>query len=163
MDVTKEALSSERGFSEAVMQNERLLFSVSYSVLRNREQCSDAVQSAVLKAWKRVGSLRDPAKFRSWLVKILLNECRSMKRRPEQLPLTEDLPYVQADRDTRLDVRRAVMALDEKHRVPIVLYYFEDMPVEQIAASLGVPKGTVLSRLARARDCLRKELKDYEE
>lgn len=163
MDVTKEALSSERGFSEAVMLNERLLFSVSYSVLRNREQCSDAVQSAILKAWKRKGSLRDPAKFRSWLVKILLNECRSMKRRPEQLPLTEDLPYVQADRDTRLDVRRAVMALDEKHRVPIVLYYFEDMPVEQIAASLGIPKGTVLSRLARARDYLRKELKDYEE
>lgn len=158
MDVSNESLTDERAFSEAVIRYERLLFSVGYSVLRNREQCADAVQNAIFKAWKQIKLLRDPAKFKSWLVRILLNECRSMKRRQEPLPLTEDIPFVQPDRETKLDVNKAVMSLEEKFRIPIVLYYFEDMPVAEIAAALGVPKGTVLSRLARARDQLRKEL-----
>lgn len=163
MDLENKALTSERGFSEAVMKNERLLYSLSFSVLHDGSQCADAVQNAVLKAWKRIGTLRDPSKFKSWLVRILLNECRSMKRRPESLPLTEELPYPPTDHETKLDVQKAVMKLDEKQRVPVVLYYFEDMPVNEIAAALGIPKGTVLSRLARARETLRKELKEYEE
>lgn len=163
MDEARYPLSTERGFSEAVLQCERLMYSVSFAVLRDRESCADAVQNAILKAWKHLGKLREPEKFKSWLVKILLNECRSMKRRQAPLPLTEDLPAGAPDRETTLDVRRAVMSLDEKHRLPVVLYYFEDMPIDQIAAALGLPKGTVLSRLSRARDALRKELKDYED
>ena len=163
MDDARDALCTESGFSEAVLGHERLMYSVSFALLNDRELCSDVVQSAILKAWKRIGTLRDPEKFRSWLIRILINECRSMKRRPAPLPLDEDIPAESEDSEMKLDVRRAVMKLDEKQRVPVVLYYFEDMPVERIAAVLGVPKGTVLSRLSRARDTLRKELRELED
>lgn len=159
----KESIRTERGFSEAVTGCERLLFSVSFTVLNDRELCADAVQNAVLKAWKRIGTLRDPAKFKSWLVRIVLNECMNLKKKPSPLPLTEDIPAETRDRDASIDVRRAVTKLDEKYRIPVALYYFEEMPVGDIAAAMGIPKGTVLSRLSRARDILRKELMDYDE
>ena len=158
-----ERIRTERGFSEAVMSCERLLFSVSWSVLNDRELCADAVQNAVLKAWKRIGTLRDPGRFKSWLVRIVLNECMNLKKKPTPLPLTEDIPEASRDSDLDIDVRRAVSKLDEKYRIPVVLYYYEEMPVNDIAAAMGIPKGTVLSRLSRAREFLRKELKDYDE
>ena len=61
----------------------------------------------------------------------------------------------------RSDVNRAVLRLGEIYRVPIMLFYYEDMKVQEIADVLELPKGTVLSRLSRGRDILRKELRDY--
>jgi len=61
----------------------------------------------------------------------------------------------------RSDVSRAVLKLGEIYRVPIMLFYYEDMKVQEIADVLELPKGTVLSRLSRGRDILRKELRDY--
>ena len=61
----------------------------------------------------------------------------------------------------RSDVNRAVLKLGEIYRIPIMLFYYEDMKVQEIADILGLPRGTVLARLSRGRDILRKELKEY--
>ena len=156
-------LITESGFSSAVSSIQRLLFYVSWSVLGDREACADAVQNALLKAWAKRGSLRDAAKFKSWLVKIVLNESKALAVKPRHGELNDSMPAPGDDPEARTDVAAAVMRLDEKYRAPVILYYYEDIPVEQIADSLGLPKGTVVSRLSRAREQLRKELSDYDD
>ena len=155
-------LMTESGFSDAVSGIQRLLFYVSWSVLGDSEACADAVQNALLKAWSRRSSLRDAGRFKSWLVKIVLNESKSLASKPRHAELNESMPAESADADVGADVKAAVMRLGEKYRAPVILYYYEDMPVEQTAEALSLPKGTVVSRLSRAREQLRKELRDYE-
>ncbi|MCE5234600.1 MAG: sigma-70 family RNA polymerase sigma factor [Clostridiaceae bacterium] len=155
-------LHTRQGFSDAAAAMARLLFTVSFSILHDQELCADAVQNALLKAWRSRRSLRDPEKFNGWLVKIVMNESKTLLRRPATLPLREEIPAGQFGHEVKLDVANAVLGLDERYRIPIALFYFEDMPVSEIAALLDLPKGTVISRLSRAREKLRKELKDYD-
>ena len=149
------------GFTAAVKQIERLLFSVSYAILCNGDACADAVQAALLKAWENRTSLKDAAAFRSWMVQIVQNESRNYLHRKPALPLDIGAPDP-AESPARMDVRRAVARLPEKTRLIAVLYYFERCPAREICALLHLPEGTVHSRLARAREQLRKELPDYE-
>ncbi|MDO4544349.1 MAG: RNA polymerase sigma factor [Clostridia bacterium] len=154
-------IKSREGFSDATAKVSRLLFSVSFSILHNQELCADAVQNAIMKAWRNRRSLREASKFKSWIVKIVINESKHIAKQLKELPLEEDIPAAQFGHEVRIDVANAVQKLDEKYRIPIVLFYFEDMSVSEIATVLALPKGTVVSRLSRARDRLKKELKDY--
>lgn len=100
-------------------------------------------------------------KFKSWLAKIVLNESRLIARRPQSLPLEETVAAESYDTEIKIDVADAVMRLDEKYRLVIILFYYVDLPVNEIAELLNIPKGTVVSQLSRARELLRKELKEY--
>lgn len=163
MERTKEHppdILSAAGFATAVKQIERLLFAACFSILGNGEACQDAVQTALLKAWENRGRLRDPAAFKSWMVRIAQNECRNYLRRKPNLPLDADVPYTEED-DAHLDVKATILALPQKQRLPAMLYYFERYSVREIALIMELPEGTVHSRLSRAREQLRKELPDY--
>ena len=158
---TRQDVRTADGFAAAVKSIERLLFAVSYSVLGNSDACSDAVQSALLKAWKNRLTLQNGARFKSWMVQIVQNESRNYLRKRPNLPLDENTPCAEED-PARCDVRQAVAGLPEDARLVVMLYYFERYPVRDICARLNLPEGTVHSRLFRAREQLRKELTDYE-
>ena len=148
------------GFGVAVKQIERLLFAASYSILGNSDACADAVQNALMKAWENRSNLRDRARFKSWMVQIVQNESKNFLRRKSNLPLDESIPGKETNQD-RFDVKRALAKLPEPARLIVMLYYFERYSVKDICAILRLPEGTVHSRLARAREQLRKELPDY--
>ena len=154
-------ITTREGFSAACAPLERLLLTVSYGVLRSWDLAADAVQSALLKGWRYRHSVKDRASFKPWLVKIAVNESRNMARRGFTLELTENVAEPPADRELKLDVREAVYRLPEKYRLPVMLFYFEDMAVADIARALDIPAGTVISHLHRGRARLREELKDY--
>ena len=149
------------GFAAAVKQTERLLFAASYSILGNRDACADVVQSALMKAWQNRDSLKNAAGFKSWLVQIVQNESKNYLRKRPNLPLDENIPSAEEDQ-AHIDVKQAINALPESARLIVMLYYFERYPVKDICLLLNLPEGTVHSRLARAREQLRKELPDYE-
>ena len=155
-------ITTREGFAAAAAPLERLLLSVSYGLLRSWDLAADAVQSALLKGWRYRYSVKDVQSFKPWLAKIAVNESKNLLRRGFSVELDEDLADEPPDRDMRLDVRRAVYALPEKYRLPVLLFYFEDMAVADIAQTLDLPEGTVISRLHRGRARLREELKDYE-
>ena len=155
-------IQSREGFTAAVTQLKGLLFTVSYSILHDRERCADAVQNAILRAWRRRNTLRDSANCKAWLVRIAINDSKRLLRADESLPLSEDVPAASKDESVRIDVMNAVMRLDERYRVPVALYYFEDLSVNEIAKVLHKPKGTVVSLLSRARNLLREELNTYD-
>ena len=157
----KPDITTREGFAAAAAPLERLLLSVSYGVLQNWDLAADAVQNALLKGWRHRRSVKDPALFKAWLVKIALNESRNMARRGYTVELDENLTEEPTDRDMPIDVRQAVCRLPEKYRLPVMLFYFEDMAVADIAKALDLPEGTVISHLHRGRARLREELKEY--
>ena len=154
-------ITTREGFAAAAAPLERLLLSVSYGVLRSWDLAADAVQNALLKGWRYRRSVKDAQSFKAWLVKIAINESKNLLRRGFTVELDENTADEPTDRELRLDVRRAVYDLPEKYRLPVILFYFEDMAVADIAKALDLPEGTVISHLHRGRARLREELKEY--
>ena len=146
-------------FTRAVLEYESTLYRVAKSMLGSEADCADAAQNALLRAWEKQLTLRDTAYFKTWLTRILINECRAMLRqRARFVPLEEeaDEGEIAPERDNGL--YEAVMGLDVKYRVPFVLYYIEGFRTREIASMLKLPEGTVKTRLRRAREILRTEL-----
>ena len=155
-------ITTREGFAAAAAPLERLLLTVSYGVLHSWDLAADAVQNALLKGWRHRHKVKDAASFKAWLVKIVLNESKNMLRRGFTVELDEKIADRPQDRDLQLDVQQAVYRLPEKYRLPMLLFYFEDMAVADIATTLDLPEGTVISHLHRGRARLKEELKDYE-
>ncbi len=146
-------------FTRAVLEYESTLYRVAKSMLGSEADCADAAQNALLRAWEKQHTLRDTAYFKTWLTRILINECRAMLRqRARFVPLEEEAAEgeIAPERDSGL--YEAVMGLDVKYRVPFVLYYIEGFRTREIASMLKLPEGTVKTRLRRAREILREEL-----
>lgn len=137
------------------------MYRVSCAYLRQEADQLDAVQEALLKAWKCRNQLKEASYFRTWLTRILIRECVNIQRRQKRMIPSEEVPaphIAENGGDTAL--RDAILLLPENMRIPLVLHYMEGYPVDEIAKILRVPKGTVCSRLSRAREQIKKELKE---
>jgi RNA polymerase sigma factor (sigma-70 family) len=136
-------------------------------ILGDRWQAEDATHDAVVQAWLRFGSLRDRDRFGAWFQRIVVNICRDRMRERVRRPITVggDVDRSVADGsplvDERLALDRAFAELSPDHRLTLVLRFYADLPVEQIAAVLGIPVGTVKSRIhvavGRMRDAMTDE------
>lgn len=145
------------------------------AILRDPDEAEEAVQDALMAALAALDDYTGRAAFKTWLFSITINACRRRLRRrrarerlsrvlqmifwvaggppahPEELLIRDE---------TRTAVRHAVEALEEKHRLPVVLFYDHELSIAEIAETLDLPQGTVLSRLHNARLKLRQALKD---
>ena len=151
-------------FQSEVLKIERLLYHVAYTALGNRQECADAVQEALLRAWKKRGSLRSQDHFKAWMVRILLNTIADGKRRGK-LPTTELSDTLPAEeRPDNLPLYEALRALLceelEAASYPVVLVYLDGCTMRECAKMLRVPEGTVKSRLSRAKALLRDYLSE---
>lgn len=154
------ALGDREAFAELIRSQETMMYRIALSMLRRDADCADAVQEAIFKAWRGISKVRDPEWMRSWLIRILINECNQILRRRKrfgEMPPREPVAPPRAS-DDEIDVLRALESLSEAQRVPVVLYYYEDFSVEMIAHALGLPQGTVKSRLYAARQQLKRLL-----
>jgi RNA polymerase sigma factor (sigma-70 family) len=127
-------------------------------ILRDPELARDAVQEALIRAWRDLRGLRDPERFDAWLHRLTVNACLDIARRrrrrvieveldPIDAPTIGDPGGAVADREI---VDAALRRLDASGRAIVVLHYFLGMPLTDVAATLGIPLGTVKSRLHRA-------------
>ena len=149
-------------FGELVTEHQNRVFSLALRMVGNEEDCADAAQQAILRAWERLDTLRQPQYFRTWLTRILINECKGiLRQRGRQAPYdqaaAEAIP-APAEED-HSDLYAALGALEEKYRLPVVMYYWEGFKTREIASLLRLPEGTVKSRLRTARIQLRDTLK----
>jgi len=148
-------------FVQLVLEAEPTLFHVSFSILHHEQDCADAVQEAVVKAYEQRGTLKSPAYFKTWLVRIVMNECYQIRRKQkkrvpmEEKFLADDQKLSRYVREDYLDLYRAIAALKEQDKICILLFYMEDFTIRQIAGVLEIPEGTVKSRLNRAKRQLR--------
>ena len=144
-------------FIQRVRACERRLYRVARTMLPQECDCEDAVQEALLRAWDRRETLRQEAYFDTWLIRILINQCKTFYRRrpPEPAELTEDIPQVTSEETPLLE---ALMALPRKQRVALELHYIEGYSVAETARILRLPEGTVKWRLKRGRELLKQSL-----
>lgn len=151
-------------FSAAVTQHSRGMYRAARSVLSCGADAEDAVAQAVLQAWQSLDKLQNKGAVRPWLIKITVNCAFALRRKQRKVVYLDDLPQEPAAPEPpRYDgLWEAVSALPWERRVVVTLFYYEDMSVEQIAKCLGVPAGTVKSRLARARKQLKEMLQEQE-
>lgn len=150
-------------FTRRVLALEGRLYRISCGMLRSPQDRQDAVQEAVLKAWQKLDGLRNEKFFETWLTRILINECyNQLAARKCQLPL-EEAPELPAEAEgANHELRDALLRLEEKLRLPVILHYMEGYRVREIAGILGLPEGTVKTRLARAKRELKKYLEEEE-
>ena len=134
-------------------------------ILGDRAEAEDAVHDAVVTAWTKWSSLRDPARFDAWFYRIVVNTCRNrLKRasrrreRPIEDAQTPIAPDSLAPVHERERMSRAFEALEPDHRIVLALRYYRDLPVDEIARLTGVRPGTVKSRLHRAQQQMREIL-----
>jgi len=140
-------------FTRLVKKYEQSMYRVSRSILPSENECLDAAQEAIIKAYHSLNTLRDPRFFKSWLMRILVNECHRLVRKTSKLVLLDDR-HEQASSyrfEENIEVQEAVQLLEDELRLCIVLYYFEDMAIKDISIVLNQPEGTIKSRLSRAR------------
>lgn len=151
-------------FIEKVLEAERTLYHVSKSILINDQDCEDAVQGAILKAYDKLHTLKDEQFFKTWLIRILINECYSLKRREtSNVSYEECFEFIKADdKKDYSELYLAIRKLPKRIRITIVLYYVEGYSVEEIKQILKVPSGTVKSRLAKGRKLLKIKLENME-
>ncbi len=150
-------MMDERVFTEKLLASEEMLYRIACTLLRNEEDRRDALQETALKAWRARGQLREERYFATWLVRILMNECRRLLRKSVRCVPLEQLPEARASEQDQ-DLRLLLEALPEKHRTPLVLHYLEGFSLEEIAQVQRVPVGTVKYRMHQARKALRIEL-----
>ncbi len=138
-------------------------------ILGDPSEAEDATNDAALTAWRRFSELREPARFEAWFGRILVNACRDRLRARRRLPVSIEANRVSplgdpfsadpADTLARQDVlRTAIRSLSPEHREVVVLRYYADLSVEQIAQRTGTRAGTVKSRLHYALRRLRDEV-----
>jgi len=135
-------------------------------ILRDTNLAEDAVQAALVRAWRELRTLRDAARFEAWLHRILTNECYAEARRRTRwsanvrvLPVADSgdaggIPTVN-DRD---QLERAFRRLTLEQRSVLVFHHYLDLPLPEVAARLGIPLGTAKSRLHHATEALRASL-----
>lgn len=155
----------DQTLTRLVNQYQGLLLRLCYLSLRDMELARDAVQDTFLKAYGALDGFRGECSEKNWLIHIALNTCRDMRRaawfRHHDRRITpDDLPQpVCAAQEKELDILQEVLALPPKLREVTLLYYWQSMNVNEIAATLGIAHATVSDRLKRARKKLHDALK----
>ena len=145
---------------DLVNQYQGMLLRMCYVYLRDQELAKDAVQETFLKAYRGLHSFRGECSEKTWLVQIAINTCKSMQRsawlRHHDRRITpEDLPQtVTMTQEEDAWIMCDIMQLPSKLKEVIMLYYWQEMNVNEIAQSLGVAQSTVSRRLKHARDKL---------
>lgn len=150
-------------FCEQVKAYRYQLYVVAFTILRNEEDAQDAVCSAILKGYEHIEQLKNSTKFKAWMITITKNEALKLKGRRLELPGDDKLEeLLEPVRDHYNELWDCVQKLPEEYRLVIVLYYYNELSLRDIAKILNIPMGTVKSRLSRGRDFLKQALEEGE-
>lgn len=154
---------NDQQYMERVCAMERKLYRIARAILFNDADCADAIQEAVFRGWMKKDGLREEKYFETWLIRILINECRNLLRRGRDLPLTQ--PPQGSVEDVQLDfaLRDALRALPEKYRVPMLLHHLEGYSLVEISQILKLSESKVRYRVHQGRSALKKILKNGED
>ncbi len=148
-------------FAQAVERYGDMVFRVAYSCLRRREDAEDVMQETLLKLYREDKPFDSEDHRRFWLIRVAVNESRKVTRWYRRVVPLDELPEAAAlDRPEQSELFRAVMDLPAKYRLPVYLYYYEGYSVREVGELTGARESTVQTRLARARELLRRSLQE---
>ena len=152
--MTREQLGS------LIIASEDTMYRVAKTLLRSDADCGDAIQETIVKAFSKIHTLRSDALGKTWLIRILINECYTIMRKEKRFVSLEEYPQEETAVETEdySELYEALGRLPEEARLCVTLYYMEGYSVKEIASLLKLTESDVKSRLARSRIRLRREL-----
>lgn len=145
---------------ELIIASQDSLYHVAKTLLYNNADCADAIQETIVKAFSKIHTLREDAYAKTWLTRILINECYTIMRREKKVVSLEQQSVLNLEEEQHnySELYLAISRLPKEARLAITLYYLEGYSVKEVAALMDTTESAVKNRLSRARAKLREEL-----
>ncbi len=163
--LTKKAIRGNAdAYGELVRRNQEYLYKMAYVYTEKQQDALDVVGTAILKGYQNIRSLKNPQWFRTWITRILIRCAQDANKKLVYFSSIDEVEiperYEGISLEESWDLRNAIELLPEKYRNVIILKYFSEMSVQEIAYILEIPAGSVKAYLSRGRDELKKYLKE---
>lgn len=166
-------MSYERLYNQAIEGNDEAflelinsvridLYKTALAYLRNEGDALEALQEVTYRAYSSLSELREPRYFKTWLIRIMINYCNDTIKKQKRLILNEKLLFIEGDFDNHylFEIEDAMQSLDERSREMIILKYFHDLKIKEIAQAFNCPEGTIKTWLYKALKLLREKLEE---
>ncbi|WLD94297.1 sigma-70 family RNA polymerase sigma factor [Alkalihalobacillus sp. AL-G] len=162
--IKKAKRGNEKAFQELIQDQKNKLFRMAYLYVKNEDDALDIVQDTICKAFISIKQLKDPHYFSTWISRILINAALDfIKKNNRAIPFS-DVDGFRKDQNLRieekLDLLEAIERLEVQYKTVIIFRYYKDLSIKQIAEVLKCPEGTVKTRLHRAINQLKSDLKE---
>lgn len=146
-------------FLELMEKNTLAMYKVARGILGNDEDVADAIQDTILTCFEKIHTLKQPQYFKTWMIRILINECNKILRHYRSIQVQDNMPDVPGQDGSlaELEFKEMLSLVEEKYRIVLILYYVEGFKISDIASILELNENTVKSRLTRARQQLQAE------
>ncbi len=151
-------------FVKLVEANRQQMYKIAFCYLKQPEDIADVIQDTILTAFERLGDLKQPRYFKTWLVRILINKCKNALNRYYRETTVERIPDtgIQDDTLSRIIFREMLSEVDKKYQDALILYYVEGFHAKEIANILGLKENTVFTRIRRGREQLKHIYESYQ-
>ena len=153
----------QEAFAKLIEEYKLPIYKTARAILKDEDDVCDAIQDTALSIYKNIANLKNEKYFKTWVIKITINKCydiitknRLNNEKIEKVKFYDEEVHNSFDRDIviKTDLETALSGLEEELRITTVLYYYNDLSVAEISNILEIPKGTVKSRVYRAREKL---------
>lgn len=151
-------------FCELIRANEKAMYSLAYSLVKNDNDAADVIGETILRAYKNIGTLKSEDAFKTWLLKIVYNTAVEFIRKESKVIPMEEVEVTSTKTEhsieTKLALKEAVESLKQPYRTVITLFYYEDLPINEISKITNTTTISVKQQLSRARKQLREILRE---
>ena len=160
----------EQNFTELIEKNKIKFYKTAKIILKNDDDCYDALQEALICMYKNYEQLNNKEYFSTWATRIIINKCYDLLRKNKKNIISFDENYESEIQSSKYDeydidqygIQKAIECLNDDLKLIITLYYYDDFSIKEISKIVEIPEETVKSRLSNARNILKKELKKEE-
>jgi RNA polymerase sigma-70 factor (ECF subfamily) len=158
MDAVSEVKKAQRGnqkaFEDLILSYTTVMYRMAKTMLDREEDCADAIQDAILKAYQNIRSLKEPRYFKTWLLRIIINECKRIYRQRKNIIALEPRTELGSNdyAFARIEIEEFLECLPEEQRELLKLFHIEDISIQDLADIFDVPESTIKTRLRRARE-----------
>lgn len=154
-------------FIQKINENRLKMYKTAIAILKDEDDANDAIQETLYSAYKNYYSLREKAYFTTWVIKILINKCFNILNKNNKIAYIDDTVIQNtASSEDNYEIEKSLEwvlnHIDKNLKEVVVLYYYDDFSVIDIANILKIPQGTVKSRLSRAREQIKEIIKKEE-
>ena len=161
--ITQIKNGDEQAFAELIEQYKLPIYKTAKSILKDEDDVCDAIQDTALSIYKNIPNLKNEEYFKTWVIRITINKCYDILKKhklnnEKMLKAQKDVAELQTNFDNNVilqtDLQTTLELLEEDLKIVTVLYYYNDLSISEISDILNIPKGTVKSRVFRAREKL---------
>lgn len=152
--IKKSQRQDSKAFISLMQYYAKDMYKTAIAILMNDEDVADAIQDTILTCWEKLNTLRESRYFKTWMTRILINKCYAIKKQNKHIVLLDEYEEVSVENSLNENLYEILSVLDEKYRIPMMLFYGQGYKTEEIAQMLHSSKSTIQTRLARGREKL---------